>query len=273
MNVDRMLQLEAAKKAEDARRAAALAPTGLMSKLPAPVQAAGRFIGGAGQAGVTPYLGRAVAGGGAGYQAVDAYNRFQQGDYPGAAISGVGALSSAASLIPTPVTRVGGAGLGIGAEMLNQYLDSLKQKTNAMGQPQQPQPMPQMAKGGLVGYAPGGSVMPNVSIDARNIPSMSGAPGVGYMQTPQGVMARLQMEKELEQARIRAGISGVAMALPGQQGVQTMPGQMDIGVNMPIGPGRLDISANRSINPVPGKGHMQGANARYTIPFKKGGLS
>ena len=158
MNVDRMLQLEAAKKAEDARRAAALAPTGLMAKMPGPVQAAGRFIGGAGQAGVAPYLGRAVAGGGAGYQAVDAYNRFQQGDYPGAAISGVGALSSAASLIPTPVTRVGGAGLGIGAEMLNQYLDSLKQKANAMGQPQpQQQPMPQMARGGLVYLKNGGS--------------------------------------------------------------------------------------------------------------------
>lgn len=157
MNVDRMMQLEAAKKAEDARRAAALAPTGLMSKLPAPVQAAGRFIGGAAQSGVAPYLGRAVAGGGAGYQAADAYNRFQQGDYPGAAVSGIGALGSAASLIPTPVTRVGGAGLGIGAEMLNQYLDSLKQKVNTMGQPQQQQqPMPQMARGGLVHLKKGG---------------------------------------------------------------------------------------------------------------------
>jgi hypothetical protein len=155
MNVDRMLQLEAAKKAEDARRAAALAPTGMMAKLPGPVQAAGRFVSGAAQAGVTPYLGRAVAGGSAGYQGVDAYNRFQQGDIPGAVISGVGALGSAASMIPTPVTRVGGAGLGIGAEMLNQYLDSLKQKANAMGQPSQ-QPMPQMARGGLVHLKKGG---------------------------------------------------------------------------------------------------------------------
>lgn len=151
MNVDRMLQLEAAKKAEDARRAAALAPTGMMAKLPGPVQAAGRFVSGAAQSGVAPYLGRTIAGGGAGYQGVDAYNRFQQGDIPGAVISGVGALGSAASMIPTPVTRVGGAGLGIGAEMLNQYLDSLKQKANTMGQPQpQQQPMPQMANGGLM---------------------------------------------------------------------------------------------------------------------------
>jgi hypothetical protein len=135
MNVDRMLQLEAAKKAEDARRAAALAPTGMMAKLPGPVQAAGRFIGGAAQSGVTPYLGRAVAGAGAGFQGTDAYNRFQQGDYPGAAISGLGALGSAASFIPTPVTRIGGPAIGVGAEMLNQYLDSLKKKVEGMDQP------------------------------------------------------------------------------------------------------------------------------------------
>jgi hypothetical protein len=135
MNVNRMLELEAAKKAEDARRAAALAPTGLMSKMPGPVQAAGRFIGGAAQSGVAPYLGRSVAGAGAGFQGVDMYNRFQQGDYPGAAISGLGALGSAASFVPTPVTRIGGAAVGVGAELLNQYLDSLKKKVEGMGAP------------------------------------------------------------------------------------------------------------------------------------------
>lgn len=160
MNVDRMLQLEAAKKAEDARRAAALAPTGLMSKMPEPVQAAGRFVGGAAQSGVTPYVGRALAGAGAGFQGADAYNRFQQGDIPGAAISGLGALGSAAAFIPTPVTRVGGTAIGVGAELLNQYLDSLKKKVEGMDQPvaapapaQGPlsQPAPQgMAKGGEV---------------------------------------------------------------------------------------------------------------------------
>jgi hypothetical protein len=130
------------------------------------------------------------------------------------------------------------------------------------------------AEGGSIqGYADGKSVMPNISMDARSIPSMSGMPGVGYMQTPQGAMARLQMEKELEDARIRAGISAMGMAIPGQQGVKLMPGQMDVGANMPVGPGRLDVSANRSINPIPGKGHMQGVNARYTIPFNKGGLA
>jgi hypothetical protein len=123
------------------------------------------------------------------------------------------------------------------------------------------------------GKAEGGSVMPNVSVDTRSIPNMTGMPGVGYMQTPQGAMARLQLEKELEEARIRAGVSAMGMAIPGQHGVKIMPGQLDVGANMPVGPGRLDVSANRSINPMPGKGHMQGVNARYTIPFAQGGLT
>ena len=160
MNVDKMLQLEAAQKAEAARRAAALGQGA--SSLPGPVQAAGRFIGGAAQSGVTPYVGRGLAGAGAGFQGVDAYNRLQQGDIPGAAISGLGALGSAASFIPTPMTRFGGAAVGVGAEMLNQYLDSLKKKVEGMQQPvaapppapvQGPlsQPAPQgMAKGGEV---------------------------------------------------------------------------------------------------------------------------
>jgi hypothetical protein len=133
MNVDKMLQLEAAQKAEAARRAAALGQGA--SSLPAPVQAAGKFLGGASQSGVVPWLGRGLAGAGAGFQGADAYNRFQQGDYPGATISGLGALGSAASFIPTPMTRFGGAAIGLGAEALNTYLDSLKKKVEGMGAP------------------------------------------------------------------------------------------------------------------------------------------
>jgi hypothetical protein len=51
----------------------------------------------------------ALGGAGAGYSAYDAYDRYMQGDYPGAALSAIGALGGAASLIPTPVTR--GVGL------------------------------------------------------------------------------------------------------------------------------------------------------------------
>jgi hypothetical protein len=147
MNVDKMLQLEAAQKAEAARRAAALGQGA--SSLPAPVQAAGKFLGGASQSGVVPWLGRGLAGAGAGFQGADAYNRFQQGDYPGAAISGLGALGSAASFIPTPMTRFGGAAIGLGAEALNTYLDSLKKKVEGMGAPV-PAAVPGMAKGGKV---------------------------------------------------------------------------------------------------------------------------
>jgi hypothetical protein len=151
MNIDKMMQLEAAQKAEAARRAAALAPTGMMAKMPAPVQAAGRFVGGATQSGVAPWLGRGLAGAGVGFQGADAYNRFQKGDYPGAAISGIGALGSAASFVPHPATRVSGATIGIGAEALNAYLDRLKEK--AEQQPVQAPlsaPVPQMAPGGSV---------------------------------------------------------------------------------------------------------------------------
>lgn len=63
-------------------------------------------------AGLAHGVGRAVAGGSAAYQGVDAYNRLISGDTPGAALSGVGAVGSAAALIPTPITRVGGAILG-----------------------------------------------------------------------------------------------------------------------------------------------------------------
>ena len=132
--------------------------------------------------------------------------------------------------------------------------------------------MPHYAIGGNVTDMDAPSSLPNASFDARSIPSMSGMPGVGYMHAPQGAMARMQLEKELgDKARVRAGVSGMGMAIPGQPGVKLMPGQMDIGANMPVGPGHLDISANRSINPIPGRGHMQGVNARYSIPFAQGG--
>lgn len=128
----------------------------------------------------------------------------------------------------------------------------------------------------LTGKADGGSIsaddLPDVRLDVRGMPNMTGMPGVGYMQTPQGAMARIEMAKELANARLRAGASGMAMSLPGQHGVKTMPGQLDIGANIPVGRGNVDVSAYRSINPIPGRGHMQGVNARYTLPFANGGV-
>jgi hypothetical protein len=114
-------------------------------------------------------------------------------------------------------------------------------------------------------FADGGPI----TADVRPIPSVNGLPGVGYMQAPAGALARLQVQQELaDQAKLRAAVTGTAMALPGQHGVKTMPGQMEVGYSTPSG---LDINAFRTINPIPGKGHIQGLNARYTMKFKKGG--
>lgn len=183
MNIDKMMQLEAAQKAEAARRAAALgqgASMGerLMSKLPEPAQAAGRFVGGVTQSGVAPWLGRGLAGGATAFQGADAYNRFKQGDIPGAAISGLGALGSAASFIPHPATRLGGAAIGVGAEALNMYLDSLKQKVE-----QQPAPAPAPVQAPLSpapqGMAKGGEVLKQLK--KLNLADLEGKTLLGTM--------------------------------------------------------------------------------------------
>jgi hypothetical protein len=101
-------------------------------------------------AGKMPLLLKSAAGAGAGMQGADAFNRRAEGDYLGAGIGAIGALGSAASLIPHPVTRIGGTAIGMGAGALNAYIDYLKSKS-------QPQPQA-MATGGLVGYAKGKAV-------------------------------------------------------------------------------------------------------------------
>jgi len=73
-------------------------------------------------------VGRGVVGLGAGMQGADAMNRWDQGDTTGAVISGLGALGTAAAMIPHPIARVVGTGVGLGAEGLNMFLDSLKKK-------------------------------------------------------------------------------------------------------------------------------------------------
>lgn len=103
-------------------------------------------------AGKMPLLMKSAAGAGAGLQASDAYNRMQQGDYLGAGLGALGAAGSAASLIPHPITRIGGTAIGIGAGALNAYIDYLKSKA----QPQQPVQQPQAMKaGGLAKKAKG----------------------------------------------------------------------------------------------------------------------
>jgi hypothetical protein len=94
-------------------------------------------------------IGRGTVGLGAGLQGSDALNRYKAGDTSGAVISGLGALGTAAAMIPHPVTRIGGTAIGLGAEGLNTFLDYLKKKSQKPAQPQaQPQQPQQMAEGG-----------------------------------------------------------------------------------------------------------------------------
>jgi hypothetical protein len=133
----------------------------LRQAIPGPIKTAGQFLGGAAQSGVVPWLGRAVAGGAAGYQGADAYNRLRQGDVVGGGLSAIGTLGAGASFFPHPVTRYGGAAISAGAEGLNQYLDYLKRKSQqpAAAQPQQEEQMPvPMKQGGLVHLAKGKAV-------------------------------------------------------------------------------------------------------------------
>jgi hypothetical protein len=101
-------------------------------------------------------LGRALAGGSAAYQGVDAYNRFKNDDYLGGTIGAIGALGSGAALIPTPITRVLGAGIGLGAEGANYLLDKYRASQQ-----------PGMAQGGLAHLAGGGQ--PSVQQIQSNI--------------------------------------------------------------------------------------------------------
>lgn len=288
---------------------------------PQPESMMGKFATGTGQ-----MLGRSLAGAGAGYQGYDAWNRLQEGDIPGAAISTVGAIGSGLSLVPLPITRVGGTAIGIGAEALNAYLDYLKSKSQqpapqAQPVPQpQPQPAPQgMAQGGLVGgldatynmplaggaslsiggpqqqpqfnpmvpgMADGGLAsigreteeekrrrMMRLGVSAQSMaPMQDRGPGFFPEASMPGIEAKMQLEKSMGPGQARAGASGVGMALPNQPGVKMMPGQVNVGYNMPLGQGNLDISAQRAINKQrPGMPRDYAANVNYTLPFAAGG--
>jgi hypothetical protein len=80
-----------------------------------------------------PVLGSGLTGALGGYGAIteanDASERFGRGDYLGAGISGVGALGSAAAVIPHPMTRVVGGGLAMAAPMANLIIDYMRQSS------------------------------------------------------------------------------------------------------------------------------------------------
>lgn len=75
-------------------------------------------------------LGNIAGGAGAGYDVAQTINRAQQGDIPGAAISGLGALSGAASMLPFPLAK----GLGLAGGLTSAGLEYLRER--AKNQPQ-----------------------------------------------------------------------------------------------------------------------------------------
>jgi len=158
----------------------------LRQAIPGPVKAAGQFLGGAAQSGVVPWLGRALAGGAAGYQGADTYNRLRQGDVVGGGLSAIGTLGAGASFFPHPAARYGGAAISAGAEGLNQYLDYLKKKAQqpAAAQPQQQEqqmPVP-MKKGGLVHLAEGGGKLGRAKTLAKSVAAKM-SPGMSFGNT------------------------------------------------------------------------------------------
>jgi hypothetical protein len=65
---------------------------------------------------------------GVGAEGAEALNRYNRGDYPGAAISGMGALGSAASMVPHPLTRGIGTAAGVLSPLMLQGYDYLRNK-------------------------------------------------------------------------------------------------------------------------------------------------
>jgi hypothetical protein len=109
--------------------------------------------------------GRGLVGAGAGIQGTDAYNRYKMGDTTGAAISGLGALGTASSLIPHPAAKVIGGGVGLSAEAINAYRDAMRKGQIEHGAPENYENVDAMgnayAQGGLVHLASGGKPIPN----------------------------------------------------------------------------------------------------------------
>lgn len=92
---------------------------GMMQKAVSGLEDAGKFL--------TKHriLGGALAGAGAGFSGQEAMDRYNRGDMVGAGIAGVGALGSLASMVPHPVTRAIGTGVGMASPLALSVLDRL----------------------------------------------------------------------------------------------------------------------------------------------------
>ena len=74
---------------------------------------------------LAPIAGKSLALGSLGYEIGDVVDRSNKGEYGRAIVSGLGALGSGASMIPHPVTRIGGTAVATAAPFINMYLDKL----------------------------------------------------------------------------------------------------------------------------------------------------
>lgn len=70
----------------------------------------------------------ALGGLGMAESGMEAMKRMQQGDPVGAAIAGAGALGGAGAMIPTPVTRLGGAAVGMASPLSLYLLDKMRSR-------------------------------------------------------------------------------------------------------------------------------------------------
>lgn len=81
-----------------------------------------------------PIASNTLAGAGAGFAGQDAVQRFNKGDMAGAAIAGVGAAGSLASMIPHPLTKGIGTGLSMASPAALFVLDKMRQQTERQPQ-------------------------------------------------------------------------------------------------------------------------------------------
>ena len=132
-NVDDIMAEIARKEKLAAEEAARVAEqNSLWGKTARTTEKLGQSLGAVGKVLPRAMTGLGLAG--AGYEGADAYNRLKSGDYPGAVISGMGALGTLAgtALPPTnPYLAVGkgiGAGMGLAAPFVLQGYDYLRDK-------------------------------------------------------------------------------------------------------------------------------------------------
>jgi hypothetical protein len=124
--------------------------------------------------GVPPFIGRTAVGGFGGYSGAEAYNRALQGDIPGAAISGTGAVGALSSLSRNPKLRALGI-LGMGASAVaNQMYDSPAEKPDIIPESIK-SIMPNRAGGGSIkGYQKGKAVKSGLDLlVGKETPSIS----------------------------------------------------------------------------------------------------